>query len=369
MRETYKILPVYAGDVSGACSALYELGGMCVIHDPSGCNSTYNTFDETRWYDKESLIFLSGLTDTEAMLGDDSRFIRDVVETAAVYHPRFVALMNSPLPYLNGTDFRGICRLLELHARIPFFYVPTNGMHDYTVGAGKAFAQAALRLVNDTDARIPRGVNLLGLTPLDFAKPGAAAEFCQRLTQAGFSVVSRWALDVAYPEEIDQAGEAAVNLVLSSTGLPAAKILRERFGIPAVFGVPLDGFSKLIQALEESIADGEDRFPAGGIRQDPGEEPDCLLVGEPVMMSSLAALWQRERGWRCRVIQSTESEVPGLLCPWDRQAVGEEEIAAALHGAKRVAADPLFASVTPEGAELISLPHLAFSGRVALGNN
>ena len=43
MKKTYRILPVYTGDVSGAASALYELGGMTVIHDPSGCNSTYNT--------------------------------------------------------------------------------------------------------------------------------------------------------------------------------------------------------------------------------------------------------------------------------------------------------------------------------------
>lgn len=60
MRESYTILPVPAGDVSGIASALYELGGMVVIHDPSGCNSTYNTHDELRWYDKESDIFISG---------------------------------------------------------------------------------------------------------------------------------------------------------------------------------------------------------------------------------------------------------------------------------------------------------------------
>ena len=56
-RQTFWTLPVYTGDVSGVCSALYELGGMVVMHDPSGCNSTYNTHDEIRWMDMESLIF------------------------------------------------------------------------------------------------------------------------------------------------------------------------------------------------------------------------------------------------------------------------------------------------------------------------
>ena len=57
MRQSYRMIPVYTADVSGVCSALYELGGMTVMHDPSGCNSTYNTHDEIRWYDQDSLIF------------------------------------------------------------------------------------------------------------------------------------------------------------------------------------------------------------------------------------------------------------------------------------------------------------------------
>ena len=68
MRQSYRIIPVYTADVSGVCSALYELGGMTVMHDPSGCNSTYNTHDEIRWYDQDSLIYISGLTETDAIM-------------------------------------------------------------------------------------------------------------------------------------------------------------------------------------------------------------------------------------------------------------------------------------------------------------
>ena len=67
MRQSYRIIPVYTADVSGVCSALYELGGMVVMHDPSGCNSTYNTHDEIRWYDQDSLIYISGLNSIDRM--------------------------------------------------------------------------------------------------------------------------------------------------------------------------------------------------------------------------------------------------------------------------------------------------------------
>ena len=61
MNQTAKIISIYAADTSGFCSALYEYGGMTVIHDASGCNSTYTTHDEPRWYDKDSMMYICSL--------------------------------------------------------------------------------------------------------------------------------------------------------------------------------------------------------------------------------------------------------------------------------------------------------------------
>ena len=78
------------------CSALYELGGMTVMHDPSGCNSTYNTHDEIRWYDQDSLIYISGLTEIDAIMGNDEKFLDDIKEAARELHPKFIALAGVP---------------------------------------------------------------------------------------------------------------------------------------------------------------------------------------------------------------------------------------------------------------------------------
>ena len=45
MKQTARIISTYSADVMGVCSALFELGGMTVMHDASGCNSTYTTHD------------------------------------------------------------------------------------------------------------------------------------------------------------------------------------------------------------------------------------------------------------------------------------------------------------------------------------
>ena len=103
MRQSYRMIPVYTADVSGVCSALYELGGMTVMHDPSGCNSTYNTHDEIRWYDQDSLIFISGLTEIDAIMGNDRKFIDDIEYAARELHPtHFGRLCPSETP--EGTN-------------------------------------------------------------------------------------------------------------------------------------------------------------------------------------------------------------------------------------------------------------------------
>ena len=138
IENSYRIIPCYTADVSGVCSALYELGGMVVMHDPSGCNSTYNTHDETRWYDNDSLIYITGLTEIDAIMGNDKKVVRDVTDAAKRLSPKFIALCGSPIPFLNGTDYNAIAALIEKECGIRTFAVETNGMHDYIRGAGAA---------------------------------------------------------------------------------------------------------------------------------------------------------------------------------------------------------------------------------------
>ena len=49
MKQTARIISTYSADTFGVCSALFELGGMVIMHEASGCNSTYTTHDEPRW--------------------------------------------------------------------------------------------------------------------------------------------------------------------------------------------------------------------------------------------------------------------------------------------------------------------------------
>ena len=395
MRQSYKIIPVYTADVSGVCSALYELGGMVVMHDPSGCNSTYNTHDEIRWYDKDSLIYISGLSEIDAVMGNDAKFINDIEEAARELKPEFIALAGSPIPFMNGTDFPAIAQVIQTETGIPSFAIPTNGMHDYTYGAGLALAEIAERFVREaetvdteeksfftdgdsasteTERTHFHTLNIFGATPLDFGPQQNVDAMKQRLKEYGWEVLSTWAMGDSL-EDLSRAGEAEVNLVVSSVGLPTAKVLEEKIGTPYIIGTPVDGFiEELIQALNEKIQNQNRQLPeeqadtkqkALYLQKRLQAPAEITIIGEAVTMGSLAASIEKKYHRAVRVICPLETH-EGLLGENDCTARGEEEMEELLKDAGIILADPLYRPICPRNARFYELPHIAFSGRIFL---
>ena len=385
MRQSYRIIPIYTSDVSGVCSALYELGGMVVIHDPSGCNSTYNTHDEIRWYDQDSLIFISGLTEIDAVMGNDEKFLSDIKEAAGELHPKFIALVSSPIPFMNGTDFPALAKVLETETGIPAFAVPTNGMHDYVYGAGIALKKIAERFTGDSNElmedSIEKGigctengkykdhtVNLLGVTPLDFGPFPRVEELKNNLEKCGWEILSTWAMGDSL-EDLAKAGNAEINLVVSSVGLQAAKALKEKFGTPYVIGTPYKEYAERIsEALEKhiQIPTIEDRRREN--LQGTGNSKKIItLIGEPVTIGSLAAIIERRYHYKTRILCPLEN-AEGLLGEHDLKICGEEELENALKNAQIVVADPLYRPICPVECEFYERAHIAFSGRMFLKN-
>ena len=371
MRQAYRIIPIYTSDVSGVCSALYELGGMTVMHDPSGCNSTYNTHDEIRWYDQDSLIFISGLTEIDAVMGNDEKFLSDIKEAAGELHPKFIALVSSPIPFMNGTDFPALAKVLETETGIPAFAVPTNGMHDYVYGAGKALEEIARRFVpeqmEDRNGS-ERTVNLLGATPLDFGPISKVEELKKNLEQYEWKVISTWAMEDSL-EDLAQAGKAEMNLVISSVGLRAAKMLKEKYGTPYVIGTPYKEYAERIsEALEKRIQIPaiEDRRREN-LQGTGNSEKIITLIGEPVTIGSLAAIIERRYHYKTRILCPLEN-AEGLLGEHDLKICGEEEMENALKNAQIVVADPLYRPICPVECEFYERAHIAFSGRMFLKN-
>lgn len=364
MRQTASIISTYTADVSGVCSALFELGGMTVMHDASGCNSTYNTHDEPRWYDMDSMVFLSGLSEMEAIMGDDEKLIGDIVAAANDLHPRFIAIAGTPIPMMIGSDFRAIAASVERKTGIPTMGFATNGMHTYARGAGMAlegFARRFLKRESVVADKKPHSVNILGLTPLDFSINGSADSIRRVLADNGFVVVSSWAMGSSFEQLMDSA-QASANLVVASSGLPVAKYMYEAFGIPYVVGTPYGQFeSNVIDALSHAIQCEENIMTYADIKA--YNDADTVIIGECIMSCSLAAALKSEFDIDARAISTVGTGTELLNCN-AVMARDEYSLAPLLKDVRRVIADPLYRPICPADAEFISLPHEAFSGRI-----
>lgn len=269
--QTHVFTSTYTADVSGVCSALYELGGMTVIHDPSGCNSTYSTHDEPRWFDTDSLMFVSGLDEMTAVLGDDNVLIDDVTHAVRDLKPRFVTLCSGSIPHIIAFDCKGVAHLLEKRTGVPMLPVATTGNRSYVAGVGAALTEWVKRFADpsenpyrvgssgspDCSANTLEGaagpdaggaapsdafsVNLLGVTPLDFSINGNVDAMRKVFEDAGIPVSCCAAMGESF-DSLRHIFRASVNVVVSSCGRRLARYMEQTAGIPYVEGTPIGAY-------------------------------------------------------------------------------------------------------------------------------
>lgn len=365
MKQIASRISIYSADTFGVCSALYELGGLCVMHDASGCNSTYNTHDEPRWYDFDSMVYISGISEMEAIMGDDQKFIDDIIYTAKELNPKFIALAGTPIPTMIGTDFKAIANIVENETKIPTFGFNTTGMNSYVSGAYKAFEALSKRFLkrNDKESRAEKSrVNILGATPLDFSINNSIKSTVDLLKENDFDVISTWAMGSTL-EDIKNAGNADVNLVISYSGMGAAKYMYEKFNIPYIVGTPFgkEFAKKIVADLKEAIITKENKISY--INRKIDKNPQITIVGESIMSESLAYAISTEKNKTVNVISTLETD-KNLLLEGDKLKIYEDDIEKELKNSKIIIADPLYIPICPLDSNFISLPHEGFSGRI-----
>lgn len=414
--QTHVFTSTYTADVSGVCSALYELGGMTVIHDPSGCNSTYSTHDEPRWFDTDSLMFVSGLDEMTAVLGDDNVLIDDVTHAVRDLKPRFVTLCSGSIPHIIAFDCKGVAHLLEKRTGVPMLPVTTTGNRSYVAGVGAALTEWVKRFADslespyrvsssgspDCSANTLEGaagpesfsVNLLGVTPLDFSINGNVDAMRKVFEDTSIPVNCCAAMGESF-DSLRHIFRASVNVVVSSCGRRLARYMEQTAGIPYVEGTPIgaygaarlpklakEAYEKKRASLEEDSHGALDGT-SGSLRMllakkkgdsegiclwkgNPAHErwdvPDgqILIIGEEVFAQSLAAA----------INQLTPDCRHGLraFAVWPDVDHGfpEDVLAELIRKSRYIIGDPLYRTIPHDSKQntFVDFPHEAYSGRI-----
>jgi nitrogenase molybdenum-cofactor synthesis protein NifE len=254
MENLYKILPPFAPDYSGVCSALFELGGILVVHDGGGCTGNVTGYDEPRWYGSTSAVFSSGLREIDAVVGDDAKLLQKLENSTRNLNRRFIAIIGSPAPMVIGTDYEALARLLSEKLMMPVLTFDTKGLGNYDDGASMAFMELARHFVTPAASRIEAGVNIIGATPLDIGSRNFPVKLSNILTAAGCRIVSRWSMGSTL-DDISQSARAQLNIILSHSGLETARYMERKYGIPYITDIPIGRAPTLrfIETLRSSL--------------------------------------------------------------------------------------------------------------------
>ncbi|MGI6206438.1 MAG: nitrogenase component 1 [Anaerovoracaceae bacterium] len=231
MKGMLKYLSPFAPDQSGAASVLYDMGGITVICDAGGCTGNICGFDEPRWTGQPRPVFSAGLRDMDAILGRDDKLVEKLGAVSSKMNASFAAIIGTPVPVVIGTDFKALVRMTEKRCGLPAVAVECTGTGLYDEGASNTYTALLEKFAEDVSETDESAAGVLGMIPLEISR------------NDGKDVVHSTYADSVHKnflcygmgngiDDLKKAGSVAENIVVSPSGLAAAKYLKKRFGTP-----------------------------------------------------------------------------------------------------------------------------------------
>ncbi len=352
-------LPPFAPDYSGAASALFDMGGMIVVHDASGCTGNYTGYDEPRWYDANTAVFCSGLRHMDAVLGNDEKLIHKVVEAAKELNPRFIAVVGSPVPMVIGTDFKGIASEIEFATGIPSIGLATRGLGYYGTGIAEATIEMLKKFAKKKDI-IAGTINLLGITPLDFFTNSNAEDFRKLYEENGIPVLASYSMGMSI-EDMQKSVAAQLNVAVSQAGVQIAKYMKRKYDIPYVVTTPFGDGEIALTKVKHVLEGMEEAFvPAS-------KQAKILIVGEQVIGNSIRENLQKKYGAAAICVASLFDTTREIQAEGDLIIRNESQLRKLIKSGDfaTIIGDPMLKKLMPEqGIRFYSLPHVAVSSKV-----
>ncbi|MBG0776762.1 MAG: hypothetical protein H0S85_10080 [Desulfovibrionaceae bacterium] len=380
MKEYHHLLPLATG-YFGVSSALYDFDGLVVIYGPAGGAWHINIEDEPRWYRGPATVVGAGLLEMDVILGNDAKFIDNIVQTAKGLERRFVALSGTPISEIIGTDLKGFARTIEARTNMPVFMVPTAGSEPYAEGASKALLALADKFMDPDAPKVANGINVLGAIHLSTGKEVHIEPLLGALRTGGFEPVA--VFSASRPGQADplsgvrRAPGAAVNAVVSTSGLALARRMFADYGIPYAVGMPVGRAGReAFLALLRGEASASDRPVPAPDR--PAPHRHALVVGEPVLGHGLRHCLRHDFGVdRVDVVSVSPGDALfrqgegclGVLAAREAGDLDTDEegrIAELMNDpdVDLIVADPCYRALLRGRAAFVPLPHIAMSARI-----
>lgn len=355
MVKLWKKLPPLMADNFGFIEVMNKTDGMGIIDD---C-SEYRTSAERRrgrrkTGGQEMRVVHTEISSEDVVSGTRQKVLDTFQTYQQDFHPEFVLLSAGPCSAMIGTDLEEIAEKIEMDSRIKAAAVKLSGHKTYDAGMSETLLTLVKLLTKPGNVR--QGcINILGGNTLDWQEKNAAS-LRGWIEEKGFSVIADLG-GKEKTENIAKAAEASVNLVVTASGLGAARYLEKEYGTPYIVMAP---FGKT-WAERMFAALGNQEQPRSS-RQPENRQKEILIISEQLMGNAIRETLIRDYGMENIQVCTFYTLDKALAWPGDRRIRSEKDAEKLLEEGSfhTVIADPLLRCFAPGNIRWIDLPHKAF---------
>lgn len=355
MVKLWKKLPPLMADNFGFIEVMNKTDGMGIIDD---C-SEYRTSAERRrgrrrTGELDMRVVHTEISSEDVVTGTRQKVLDTFREYQQTFRPEFVLLSAGPCSAMIGTDLEEIAENIGLDSSIKTAAVKLSGHKTYEVGISETLLAMAKLLTKPGDVR-KNCINLLGANTLDWQEENAAS-LRGWIEEKGLHVIADLG-GSEKAENIAKAAEASVNLVVTVSGLAAAKYLKKEYGTPYIAMAPFgkNRTVRMLAALETQ------KQPENSLQSE-NQQPGILIVGEQLLANAIRETLFCDYGMKNVRVCTFYTLEKDLAQPGDKRIRSEQEAEKLLKegGFHTIIADPLLRCFAPKDSRWIDLPHKAF---------
>lgn len=199
----------------------------------------------------QNRMFTTHMSEDDVVMGDVTRLEKAIVELDKNYAPKVIFVVASSVAAVIGTDIKGVCRYMQNEVKAKLVSFEQGGFRgDYSIGLAETYKLLVRNLPRKGVVQEKGVYNIIGASVWRYRMESDIWEIKNLLSEAlELSCNACLCCDTSV-EELEDMGQAQVNIVLGNEGLAAAKYLEEKFGTPYVYAVPY-GYSGTLSFLKQ----------------------------------------------------------------------------------------------------------------------
>ncbi len=248
---SYALFPGYHCPLMGAMLTIGKIrDAVMLVIGPDECTyyTKMATSDGGRMAAEGCKIVSVVLDQHDVTFGCKESITEAFQELSEEYHPQCVFMVTTCVPEVTGDDVESMAEVFRREYGFPVVVVHAENFKtdDHMPGIEHTMT-GCLGLMEPKPCN--DSVNILGLRLGDFSK----TEVCRILKESGVPIGMSLPGNCSVAD-IQNAAAAKVNLVVHPVGLPLAKAMHEKFGIPYVDFERFSAPDRIMRAYEQLFA-------------------------------------------------------------------------------------------------------------------